>query len=108
MVTFNILLVVILMVALLLILVVMVQQPKSGGLSSAFGGNAQVLGGVKKTTDFLDRSTWTLGTLLIFCVLLANIVLRGGDTSPKSRVLEGFKAEAQQPTTPTLPQNPTK
>jgi preprotein translocase subunit SecG len=38
----------------------MVQNPKGGGLSSTFG-NSQQIGGVQKTTDFLDKSTWTLG-----------------------------------------------
>ncbi len=51
-------------VCFLLILAVMVQNPKGGGLSSSFGGSQQ-LGGVQKTTDFLDKSTWTLGGILI-------------------------------------------
>ncbi|GIS27816.1 MAG: hypothetical protein CM15mP129_00130 [Chloroflexota bacterium] len=39
----------------------MVQNPKGGGLASTFGGGGtQQLGGVKQTTDFLDKSTWTL------------------------------------------------
>ena len=66
MLAFNIVLGIILLVSFLLILVIMVQQPKSGGLSSSFGGNAQVGGGVKKTGDFLNNSTWTLGVALIF------------------------------------------
>ena len=32
----------------------MVQNPKGGGLSSSIGGSTQ-LGGVQKTTDFLDK-----------------------------------------------------
>lgn len=50
----------------------MVQNPKGGGLSSTLGSSAQ-LGGVQKTTDFLDKSTWTLGTALILLVLLSSI-----------------------------------
>lgn len=97
MVTFNILLTVILVVAFLLILVIMVQQPKGGGLSSSFGGNAQVIGGVQKTTDFLDKSTWTLSTLLIALILLANIVVKqNGGTEQDSIITEGVK-------TPTVP-----
>ena len=45
-------------VCFLLILAIMVQNPKGGGLSSSFGGTQQI-GGVQKTTDFLDKSTWT-------------------------------------------------
>ena len=44
----------------------MVQNPKGGGLSSSFGGGgAQQMGGVQKTTDFLDKSTWILGAALL-------------------------------------------
>ena len=55
--TYWILVSLILFVCILLILVVMVQNPKGGGLSSSFGGGGtQQLGGVKKTTDFLDNA----------------------------------------------------
>ena len=68
--TFSIFLVLIVLVALLLIIVIMVQNPKGGGLSSSFGGGGgSQLGGVQKTTDFLDKSTWILATLLLACLL---------------------------------------
>ena len=64
--TFTIFIGLIIFVAFLLIVVIMVQNPKGGGLSSSFGGGGtQQLGGVQKTTDFLDKSTWTLATLLL-------------------------------------------
>ncbi len=59
--TYSIFLILIVLVAFLLVLVIMVQNPKGGGLSSSFGGGGtQQLGGVKQTTDFLDKSTLTL------------------------------------------------
>ena len=57
---FSILIVVI---SILLVLVILVQNPKGGGLSSAFGGDSpQMLGGVKKTTDFWIKQLgdWSL------------------------------------------------
>lgn len=90
MTTFNIFLVLIVVVCLLLALVIMVQNPKGGGLSSTFGGNTQVVGGVKKTGDFLERSTWTFATLLAVLIIIANTVLRpstGGGTD--SKLLDG-------------------
>lgn len=52
---------------------VMVQNPKGGGLSSSFGGSgAQSLGGVQSTTNFLDKSTWTLAIVLFALILLSN------------------------------------
>ncbi|MCB0457276.1 MAG: preprotein translocase subunit SecG [Flavobacteriaceae bacterium] len=77
--TFSIFLILIIFVAFLLVVVVMVQNPKGGGLSSAFGGGGtQQLGGVKKTTDFLDKSTWTLAAILLALILLSNMSLFEG------------------------------
>ena len=65
--SFIVFLVLIVIVAFLLVVVIMVQNPKGGGLSSSFGGGGtQQLGGVKKTGDFLDKSTWFLATALIW------------------------------------------
>lgn len=88
--TFTIFLALIIIVAFLLVVVIMVQNPKGGGLSSSFGGGGgQQLGGVKKTTDFLDKSTWTLATLLLVLILLSNITILDGGTSVESRVING-------------------
>lgn len=90
MTTFNIFLVLIVVVCLLLALVIMVQNPKGGGLSSTFGGNTQVVGGVKKTGDFLERSTWTFATLLAVLIIIANTVLRPSTGSnADSKLLDG-------------------
>ena len=60
----------------------MVQNPKGGGLSSTLGGS-QMLGGVQKTTDFLDKSTWTLGGLLLVLILLSSLSFIGNQSSSK-------------------------
>lgn len=65
----------ILIASLLLILVIMVQNPKGGGLSSSFGGGGQMLGGVKQTNDFLEKSTWTLAAALVAFILVSNFVI---------------------------------
>ncbi len=69
---FTIFLVLITIVCFLLIVVIMVQNPKGGGLSSAIGGS-QMMGGVQKTTDFLDKSTWTLGGILLALILASSL-----------------------------------
>ncbi len=71
--TYTLFLVLIMIVAFLLILIIMVQNPKGGGLSSSFGGGGtQSLGGVQNTTNFLDKSTWTLSIVLLVLILLSN------------------------------------
>ena len=77
---FSVFLVLITIVCFLLIVVIMVQNPKGGGLSSSFGGTQQ-LGGVQKTTDFLDKSTWTLGIILIALILLSSLAFQNTNTS---------------------------
>lgn len=62
--TFLIIIVVIL--AILLIGIVLIQKSKGGGLSSQFGGGNQMMG-VRKTTDFVEKATWTLA--IAICVL---------------------------------------
>ena len=80
--TFTIFLVLIIIVSFLLVVVVMVQNPKGGGLSSSFGGGGtQQLGGVKKTTDFLDKSTWVLATVLLALILVSNIAIEGATSA---------------------------
>ncbi|TRW25220.1 preprotein translocase subunit SecG [Flavobacterium zepuense] len=72
MLNFTIFLVLITIVSFLLVVVIMVQNPKGGGLSSSIGG-PQIMGGVQKTTDFLDKSTWTLSTILVILILLSSL-----------------------------------
>jgi len=53
----------VIIVCVLLLLIVLIQNPK-GGLDSAFSTNNQVMG-VRKTTDFLEKATWTMGIALV-------------------------------------------
>jgi preprotein translocase subunit SecG len=95
--TFSIFLVLITIVCFLLIVVIMVQNPKGGGLSSTIGGS-QMLGGVQKTTDFLDKSTWTLATILIALILLSSLSFTGSLSDTDSKIIE--KTEAATPSVP--------
>ena len=70
----TLLIVLIVVACLLLLLVVLVQNPKGGGLSSAFGGSGtQMLGGVKRSGDFLDKATWGLALSVFVLVLTVNL-----------------------------------
>jgi len=86
--TFYIFIALIIFFCFLLILVIMVQNPKGGGLSSSFGGGTQQMGGVQKTTDFLDRSTWILGAGLLILILLSNVALEKDNSSLDSKLIQ--------------------
>ena len=83
----------------------MVQNPKGGGLSSSIGGSTQ-MGGVQKTTDFLDKSTWTLATILIALILLSSLSFTGSLSDTDSKIIEKTEAPATTPTTPATPAAP--
>ncbi|PIE49793.1 MAG: preprotein translocase subunit SecG [Flavobacteriales bacterium] len=87
--SYTLFLILIVIVAVLLILVIMVQNPKGGGLSSSFGGaGTQNLGGVKNTTNFLDKSTWTLATALGALILLSNFAIPRDNVNTQSQIEE--------------------
>ncbi|TAH24904.1 MAG: preprotein translocase subunit SecG [Cytophagales bacterium] len=61
----------IILTAVLLIISVLVQNPKGGGVASGWGINTNQFG-VRKTTDFLEKSTWVLVGLLLVLSISAN------------------------------------
>ena len=100
--TFSIFIALIIVVCFLLVLVVMVQNPKGGGLSSSFGGGTgQQVGGVQKTSDFLDRSTWILATLLLALILISNVTLSTGEGISDSKLIDDGSL---QQTIPEIPE----
>ncbi len=67
---FIVVVVLILIVAILLSLVVLVQNPKGGGLASTFSSSNQFMG-VRKTTDFLEKSTWSFAAALLVLSIMS-------------------------------------
>ena len=57
--------------ALLLCFVVMIQNSKGGGLAAGFNSSNQIMG-VRKTTDFLEKATWTLAAAMVILSVLAS------------------------------------
>ena len=101
MTNFTIFLVLITIVCFLLIVVIMVQNPKGGGLSSTLGGT-QMMGGVQKTTDFLDKSTWTLAAILIALILLSTLSFSNG-SSEDNKIIQQTATPATPAATPAKP-----
>ncbi len=75
--------------AVLLVLVVLSQNSK-GGLSSQFGGagsSTQMIG-VKRATDFLEKATWVLASLMLLLSMTSSLLIdlqeadQEGYTSP--------------------------
>lgn len=62
--------VLIVIAAILITLLVLVQNSKGGGLAAGFNSGNQVMG-VRKTTDFLEKATWTLIALIVLLSIFA-------------------------------------
>ena len=94
----------VILASLLLVLVVLAQNSKGGGLSSQFGGaGASQVIGVKKTGDFLEKSTWGLAIAIMALTLSTNFFL---DTAaPNSGQINSPNIERAQEKTlmPALP-----
>ncbi len=56
--------------AVLMCLIVLVQNSKGGGLASGFASSNQIMG-VRKTTDFLEKATWSLAGFMVVMSILA-------------------------------------
>ncbi len=72
--TFYVVTVLIIIVCVLLILIVLVQNSKGGGLASNFAASNQIMG-VRKTADFLEKSTWTLAIVLLALSLFSVFII---------------------------------
>ena len=102
---YTIFAILIIITSILLVLIVLVQNPKGGGLSSSFGGGAsnQIMG-AKKTTDFLEKATWTLAIILISLSLLSNFAIPR-NTSEESKEIKA-QDQIDEAIIPNLPDNP--
>ena len=71
---YTLLVILIVIAALLMIGIVLIQESKGGGLASQFSGYNQI-GGVRKTTDFIEKMTWGLAAFMVvvsvFCAYVA-------------------------------------
>jgi len=107
---YTLLVILIVIAALLMIGIVLIQESKGGGLASNFASYNQI-GGVRKTTDFIEKATWGLAVFMvvisIVCAYVAPTVTTTGSvmegienpvTNPNN--LPGFGANAPQETAP--------
>ena len=83
----------ILIASIFLILIVLVQNSKGGGLASGFSSTNQIMG-VRKTTDFVEKATWTLAGTVVILSILASAFLPSANTgSHGSEIKDAIKKE---------------
>ena len=81
----------ILIASIFLILIVLVQNSKGGGLASGFSSTNQIMG-VRKTTDFVEKATWTLAGTVVILSIVASAFLPSANTgSHGSEIKDAIK-----------------
>ena len=91
--------VLILIVCVLLVLVVLVQNSKGGGLASNFSSSNQFMG-VRKTADFLEKTTWTLALVLLALSLFSIFIIpknQGVQQTQESEIQKQINDAKSQP-----------
>ena len=80
----KLLLVILMLIAsVLMCFIVLIQNSKGGGLASGFSSSNQIMG-VRKTTDFLEKATWTLAAVMVVFSIVSAYTIpsstgKGGD-----------------------------
>lgn len=96
----------ILIVSFLMMLVVLVQNSKGGGLVSDLSSSNQILG-VRKTTDFLEKATWTFAIILVVLCLASSLSIPkngvGTDVSVDTEMRQQIEKNAVAPTDVQMP-----
>ncbi len=91
---YTLLIILIVIAAVLMIGIVLIQESKGGGLASNFSSYNQI-GGVRKTTDFIEKTTWGLAVAMvvisIFCAYVAP------QASVEGSVMEGIENPMTNP-----------
>ena len=125
---YTLFVILIVIAALLMIGVVLIQESKGGGLSSNFSSSNAIMG-VRKTTDFVEKTTWGLAIAMVIISVASAYVAPSASTDAsvieKAAVhdnttnpnnLPNFGASqqkqaapaAQAPTAPAAPAAPAK
>lgn len=91
--------------SVLIILAVLVQNPKSG-MAANFGASNQVMG-VRETSDFLEKFTWTMAIAIAVLCIIATISMKStsfaGDNSNLQEAAKMLEEQTIENTT-AMPQ----
>lgn len=94
-------------VAVLLIIVVLLQASKGGGLAGISGGSSNIgtMFGTRRTADFLSKSTWWLGGILLGLAIIINLFFlpSAKSKSEKESIIQSTRQSQSVPSVPALP-----
>ena len=91
---YTLFVILIVLAAVLMIGIVLIQESKGGGLSSSFASYNQI-GGVRKTTDFIEKTTWGLAAAMVIISVVCAWV--APTTATDSSVMENIENPVTNP-----------
>ena len=91
---YPLIIVLVILASLLMVGIVLIQESKGGGLASNFASYNQI-GGVRKTTDFIEKTTWGLAAAMVVLSVLCAYVAPGASTG--GSVMENYEVPATNP-----------
>ena len=94
--------VLIIIASFLQIMIVLVQNSKGGGLAANFTSTGQTMG-IRKTADFLEKSTWTIAIAILVLCLVATAAIPRGAEDQRSRIETQIQNAVDPDAIPTLP-----
>ena len=100
---YTLFMVLIIVACIMLAIVIMAQNPKGGGLSGTFGGNSSAQFGVQRTNDFMEKTTWTLGIIIVVLIVISVIVVAKPTRTINPQ--QAAPAQTEIPANPTTPTN---
>jgi len=89
-------------VCILMVLIVLVQNSKGGGLAANFQSSNQFMG-VRRTTDFLEKATWTLAVALMLFSIIGSITIPRAQTEQRSIIEDQIDNVVDPNAIPTFP-----
>jgi preprotein translocase subunit SecG len=94
--------VIIIIACFIQVMIVLVQNSKGGGLAANFTSAGQSMG-IRKTADFLEKSTWTLAAAILILCVVATATIPRGATTQRSRIENSIQNAVDPNAIPTLP-----
>lgn len=86
--------VLILLVSVLLSAIILIQNPKGGGVNATFSGASQQLFGASRSSDVVEKTTWTLAVLLlVFCLATGFFIDRTASNTANAPAAEKTETE---------------
>jgi len=90
---YTIIVILVVLAAVLMCAIVFIQESKGGGLASGFASGNSMLG-VRKTTDVVEKTTWSLAAIMVVLSVASVFFLNSGNQANTRQSVTELQAGA--------------